>query len=137
MEKYSAQRETLYKLLINNKNHPTADELYLNLKEQISNISLGTVYRNLAKLSESGKILKLTFKNSPDRYDGDINPHMHFICSRCNSVFDFYIDPINKAYNSFLQSVSDFNQDFDVTETNINFSGLCPSCKIKNNLTIS
>lgn len=60
MEKKSRQRDALLANLASRTDHPTADELYFDLKQEFPNISLGTVYRNLAQLSESNAILKLT-----------------------------------------------------------------------------
>ena len=132
MKKYSRQREALIQSLLNNHTHPTADELYLDLKKQISNISLGTVYRNLSQLLDEGKLIKLSFKNSPDRFDGDITPHMHFICTCCENVFDFpYDDLLKDVYSNFLRDVSINNDKFLINETNISFYGLCQNCNDK------
>lgn len=59
--------------------HPTADALYASIREEFPNISLGTVYRNLNLLVETGEILKLTCGNGPDHYDGNVAPHYHFV----------------------------------------------------------
>lgn len=56
--KYSKQREALLTLLRSTRSHPSADWLYENLRKEFPNISLGTVYRNLAQLAENGDILK-------------------------------------------------------------------------------
>ena len=57
--KYSKQREALLTLLRSTRSHPSADWLYENLRKEFPNISLGTVYRNLAQLAENGDILKI------------------------------------------------------------------------------
>ena len=60
--KKSKQRDAIIKFLMTRKDHPTADMVYMNIKEKFPKISLGTVYRNLALLSERGEILKLSYE---------------------------------------------------------------------------
>ena len=75
--KYSRQRESIKANLMSRRDHPTADALYASIREEFPNISLGTVYRNLNLLVETGEILKLTCGNGPDNYDG--MPHLTII----------------------------------------------------------
>ena len=79
--KYSKQRESIKLFLAERKDHPTADVIYLNIREQFPHISLGTVYRNLALLSELGEIKKLTTGDGADHFDGNVSPHQHVICN--------------------------------------------------------
>ena len=90
--KYSRQRESIKANLMNRHDHPTADALYASIREEFPNISLGTVYRNLNLLVETGEILKLTCGNGPDHYDGNVAPHYHFVCRECGQVYDMDLD---------------------------------------------
>lgn len=85
--KYSKQREAI-KDFLSESSHPTADEIYIKVREQFPNVSLGTVYRNLNLLSECGEIRKLTFPEGPDHFDNNTTPHYHFVCRHCGRVFD-------------------------------------------------
>ena len=60
MLKRSKQRESIKKFLISRYDHPTAETVYMNIKEEFPNISLGTVYRNLSLLADIGEIQKLS-----------------------------------------------------------------------------
>ena len=60
MRKHSKQREAIQFYLATHSNHPTAETVYLGIKEEFPNVSLGTVYRNLALLAENGEILKIS-----------------------------------------------------------------------------
>ena len=80
MLKRSKQRESIKKFLISRYDHPTAETVYMNIKEEFPNISLGTVYRNLSLLADIGEIQKLSTGIGPDRFDGNPKPHYHFIC---------------------------------------------------------
>lgn len=79
MLKRSKQRESIKKFLISRYDHPTAETVYMNIKEEFPNISLGTVYRNLSLLADIGEIQKLSTGIGPDRFDGNPKPHYHFI----------------------------------------------------------
>lgn len=76
--KRSRQREAILSELCGRTDHPTAEELYLSLKEELPNLSLGTVYRNLSLLSEEGIILKLSCGGA-DHFDGNTAQHYHFL----------------------------------------------------------
>jgi len=68
--------------------HPSADWVYARLKPDISDLSLGTVYRNLALFKEQGLITSLGTVKGVERFDGNSAPHVHFICDQCGGVDD-------------------------------------------------
>ncbi len=120
-------RQTKQNILIldiinNSYNHPTAYDIYLICKNEMPNISLGTVYRNLNNLVESSKILRIKMPNNIDRYDKIYNKHAHFICIKCNKVIDIF-DKFNIDYKSLNEDVLDYE---------INFKGICSKCKKEN-----
>lgn len=93
--KYSRQRESIKNYLMNSREHPTADMVYMHIREEFPNISLGTVYRNLALLTDLGEIRKLTSADGADRFDGNPEPHYHFICRNCHCVKDLEMESID------------------------------------------
>ena len=82
-QNYSRKREAILDTLRSTKTHPTAEWVYLQLKSQYPDLSLGTVYRNLSQFKEDGTIVSLGVVNGQEHFDGDISPHSHFICSHC------------------------------------------------------
>ena len=99
--KYSRQREAIKASLMNRCDHPTADALYASIREEFPNISLGTVYRNLNLLVETGEIRKLSCGSGADHYDGDelnaavqshapghIDSHSILFFGQCQSCMD-------------------------------------------------
>ena len=86
--KYSRQRESIKNYLLHTEEHPTADTVYMHVREEFPNISLGTVYRNLNLLAETGDALKIPTPSGGDRFDGKTTPHYHFICTCCGKVMD-------------------------------------------------
>lgn len=123
MLKYSRQREAIKNFLLHRFDHPTAETVYTNLKEDFPNISLGTVYRNLSLLAEIGEIQKLSTGIGPDRFDGNTDPHYHFICNVCGSVLDLEVGGLDHI--NILAG-----QDFDgeIEGHQVHFYGKCPNC---------
>ena len=95
MIKHSRQRDAILLNLSQRYDHPTAEMVYFDIKEQYPNISLGTVYRNLSLLAELGEIQKISTGVGPDRFDGNPAPHYHFFCSKCGSVIDLEMEGID------------------------------------------
>ena len=94
--KYSRQRESIKSCLMGRRDHPTADHVYLSIREEYPNISLGTVYRNLNLLVDLGEVRKLSCGYGPDRFDADLSPHYHFVCRECGSVTDLPLEPSSR-----------------------------------------
>lgn len=124
MLKYSRQREAIKSFLMTRYDHPTAETVYLNIKEEFPNISLGTVYRNLSLLSDIGEIQKLSTGVGPDRFDGNAAPHYHFICKDCGSVLDLKIDGLDH-----INILAGQGFDGEIEGHVAYFYGKCPRCK--------
>lgn len=92
--KHSRQREMIKAFLKSRKDHPTADIVYMNVRQQNPNISLGTVYRNLTLLADMGEIRRLRVGDGVDHFDADTSPHYHFVCTECGAVIDLEMDSI-------------------------------------------
>ena len=122
--KFSKQRELILNEILNNPVHPTADYLYENLKKDNPNLSLGTVYRNLAQLTEHGFIIKGSIPWYTDRFDCRIYNHYHIICEVCGEVYDLESEVLNN-----LQELISEETDIKITSYNISFKGICNNCK--------
>ena len=128
MIKHSRQREAILRSLSGRCDHPTAETIYIEIKEQIPNISLGTVYRNLSLLSELGEIQKITTSDGPDRFDGRIQPHYHFCCNNCHCVLDVPIEEQTQLNDAAAEVFPGIIQG-SITH----FFGLCPDCANQEN----
>lgn len=102
--------------------HPTADELYAMVRARLPRISLGTVYRNLDFLAETGEILKLEAAGSIRRFDGDVRPHQHIRCTLCGRVGD--VMPSAPVPDTAGMEV----EGFTVTRARVEFEGICDAC---------
>jgi len=120
------QRQVIQDFVKTSTAHPTADMVYAHVREEFPHISLGTVYRNLSLLSEIGEIRKITC-NGPDRFDADTSPHYHFTCNNCGCVED-----LEFTKKPDLSSLTPVNFTGVIEQTNLEFSGICGSCKTSN-----
>lgn len=121
---YSKQRESMLRILRNTKSHPTANEIYTEIRKTDPKISLGTVYRNLNLLCDNGIILRIDTDHDSVHYDGCIEPHCHFVCRNCDKVFDLSLD------TSDLDKKVEAECGFDVRGHSLVFYGKCNNCKI-------
>ncbi|MDD6189577.1 MAG: transcriptional repressor [Clostridiales bacterium] len=86
--RYSKKRTAVYDVLCSTKSHPTAEWIYTQVKREFPDISLGTVYRNLAMFKADGKVVCVGVVDGQERYDATTSPHSHFVCRLCSSVLD-------------------------------------------------
>ena len=121
--KYSRQREAIKENLMSRKDHPTADAVYLSIREEYPNISLGTVYRNLQLLTELGELQKIRIGDGLDHFDADTHQHYHFYCTKCGAVIDMDMDAINE-----INDIASKTFDGIIESHNLTFSGICGRC---------
>lgn len=114
------QRRIIYNIVMQACNHPTAEDIFMEAKRIRPNIAIGTVYRNLGILSESGQILHIPIIDGPDRYDKTLSPHEHMTCTRCGCVVDADVGDLT----GLLSSESGLN----ITSYDLNLRGICPHC---------
>ncbi|MGL4801338.1 MAG: Fur family transcriptional regulator [Cetobacterium sp.] len=122
--KFSKQRELILNYILNSHEHLTADTIYADLKKDNPELSLGTVYRNLTKLTEIGAIKKVSLPNQVDKFDKNLEPHAHFICDECGSITDINIPKVDK----FLNKISK-DEDISIRKYDITLNGTCKKCK--------
>ncbi len=114
----------MYRFLASTETHPTADEVFLSVRSEVSGISLATVYKSLETLVGCGLAVKLTYSDGSARYDGRTDPHHHARCQKCGAVMD--IDgELSEEELSLLRSRAD---GFTVTGYRLELSGFCTSC---------
>lgn len=125
--KHSKQRDMIKEFLMGRKDHPTADVVYSNVRQENPNISMGTVYRNLTLLSDMGEIQRLRLGDGVDHFDADTSEHYHFICQDCGCVID-----LNMKNIDFIQKKAQENFDGMIAGHITYFYGSCGNCTKKN-----
>ncbi|MBO5313086.1 MAG: transcriptional repressor [Clostridia bacterium] len=119
------QRKEILSFLRSGRHHWSAVQIYDAVREKIPNISLGTVYRNLGHLLESGEIISVEAVDRCIYYDGCVEEHAHFICGECKEIYDF---PIEKEKRGALKEAG-----FSVDMERVVYYGTCKEClKSKN-----
>ena len=118
------KRDRILELLRQVTCHPTAEWIYLQLKSEMPEISLATVYRNLEQLYTSGDIQKIEGDDKITHYDGNSHPHFHLGCTGCNKIFDIPAEYIDLPVEGIIKSAP-----FEVTGYTVSFRGICPDCK--------
>lgn len=118
------QRTLILKTLRSTRFHPTADWIYQQVRQEIPDISLGTVYRNLRLLKEMGEIQELDWGSTYSRYDGNPRQHYHFTCTECGRVMD-----VDLEQQEFLNRLVEERHGWQVTGHRLEFRGLCCDCQ--------
>jgi Fur family transcriptional regulator, peroxide stress response regulator len=119
------QRIALLRLLAASEGHPSASQLYEQMKDQFPTTSLATVYKTLNVLKEIGEVLELGFSGDDNRYDGKKPyPHPHLICIRCHKI----LDPEVSLAQSLIQEVAQ-SSGYQIVGHRLDFYGLCPDCQ--------
>jgi len=118
-ERLTNQKRAILEYLKSVKTHPSAKEVYFEVKKKLPQISLGTVYRILNQLKEKGEIKEILTEVS--HFDRDTSFHSHFICEKCKKIFDVF-EEIPELKNKKLKvgKIKDYQ---------IIFYGICKKCK--------
>lgn len=120
------QRQVILEELRSVTSHPTADDMYDMVRRRLPNVSLGTVYRNLEILAESGVVQKLDVGGTKKRFDGNVAVHYHLRCAVCGRVDDVHMDP-----GVDLEAMAAAVTDFTILRHRLEFIGVCPGCERK------
>ncbi len=119
-ERNTKQKKTVRKYLKSNYSHPSADQIFEEVKKDLPDISKATVYRILRNLQEKGEIQEIPTDRAI-RWDYNEEPHPHFICSLCEAVFDVEKEDIEIPKKDKL-SVG------EVDKCRVVFCGKCKDC---------
>ncbi|MBQ4322108.1 MAG: transcriptional repressor [Oscillospiraceae bacterium] len=118
-QRYSKKREAILELLRSVDSHPSADWIYQKLKPEFPDLSLGTVYRNLAAFRDDGTLATVGVVAGQDRFDGNTAEHPHFVCEKCGAVLDVTVPG---------EITADPGPDYTVHRCDVTLKGLCPAC---------
>ena len=118
------QRQVILNAVRESTGHPTASEIYEMARKSLPRISLGTVYRNLQVLSDSGMVRTLKVEGSKKHFDRNISRHNHILCTCCGRVEDVGYD-LNADVEKTVGGISGYK----VTGHCLTFTGVCPRCK--------
>ena len=119
----TTQRQIILEELGKVTSHPTANEVYDMVRKRLPRIGLGTVYRNLELMADSGIILKLEVGGTQKRFDATVQPHYHIRCSSCGKVDDIHME-VQKQINLAAEKAC----NYVILGHHVEFSGICEEC---------
>ena len=119
------KRNAILSFLRQTKDHPSAEMVFNHLKQEIPDLSLGTVYRNLSMFKAQGEIISLGTVNGVERFDGNTEPHVHFICNGCDAVADLPQIQVPEELNRQVNEATGGSTE----SCHLTFTGLCKECK--------
>lgn len=119
VRRYSPKREAILACLRSTDSHPAAEWVYAQLKPSIPDLSLATVYRNLAQFRQDGSVTVIGNVNGEERYDADTHPHSHFICRSCGKVADLPMSRVEMPDTAALGRMD---------SCSVTFYGCCNAC---------
>jgi len=123
-QRFTAQRAAVYRYLAGTDVHPTAEEVFLAVREEVPGISLATVYKSLETLVGCGLAVKLTYTDQSSRYDGCTDPHHHARCLVCGAVADIP----GELPSGQVDALRDRSSAFTVTGYRLELTGYCSAC---------
>jgi Fur family peroxide stress response transcriptional regulator len=119
------QRVAILEAVMNSPQHPSAEQVYIQVLAQYPMISLATVYKTLDLMKAEGEVIELGFGSEGSRYDGARPyPHPHLICSQCRRIID-----LEPEYLPGLPSGLAKNHGFTDLSQRVDYYGLCPDCQ--------
>lgn len=118
----TSQRMVILEKLRRLKSHPTAENIYHEVKKNIPSISFGTVYRNLKFLKVHG-FAKESIINNISRFEGRVDSHIHFVCDNCKRVFDIEGEKITAMAKRLIGK-----RKFFFRYENLEIGGYCADC---------
>ena len=120
--KVTPQRQCIFRVLHGNDVHPTADAVFAAARAEMPTMSLKTVYQTLNDLASMGELQLLDLGTGSTRFDPNVDPHHHLVCTRCGKVRDLYAD------YSDVKVPPRKRQGFTVGAAEVVFRGLCDIC---------
>ncbi len=123
--RYSKKREAILEAIRSTDIHPSADWVYQTLRPSYPDLSLGTVYRNLARFKAEGLINSVGIVNGQERFDAMVYPHTHLVCRCCGGVLD--LPDVKPEEVLDLEQVAR-QHGVKIERHELIFYGECPAC---------
>lgn len=118
------KRNAILEVLRGTTTHPSAEMVHEMLHAEHPDISLATVYRNLARFKSQGVIQSVATVRGTERFDANTNPHVHFICSNCDAVIDLHQIQMPQAQDYSPEE----SGGCQIQNCQLTFTGLCGNC---------
>ncbi|NIP42262.1 MAG: transcriptional repressor [candidate division Zixibacteria bacterium] len=120
------QRTEIFRMLIQNPNHPTTEDIFNQVRKHLSTISLDTVYRTIGTFEEYGLIRKVHHIDNATRFDHNLSIHHHLVCTQCGKIEDFYW-----PYFDRMKPPKSISRWGEIDLKHVVIDGICSSCSKK------
>jgi len=114
------QREHVYRVLLHERDHPTAEQVFMRAKKSLPDISMATVYNCLDFLVKCSLVKEVNLDRTAMRYCPNMHEHCHFYCESCGGVYD--IDLARTGPEVPMP------RGFKAIHWELSIRGLCPVC---------
>lgn len=121
--RFTPQRQEVYDVLLQKRDHPTAEEVFLRSKHRMPDISMATVYNCLDALVKCGLVKQVNVDRGATRFCPNMHEHCHFHCDTCGGVYDIDLDRTKPQIP--------LPRGFRATQFDLSIRGLCPDCAAK------
>jgi Fur family peroxide stress response transcriptional regulator len=118
------QRIAIAQIVLNSKDHPTAEQLYQALKKKYPTLSSATMYQTLHLLTEIGLLQELGFSDRGSRYDPDTSPHINIVCKNCGKIQDYQAESVKKLWSEVIGDLG-----FKPTGQRLDIYRYCDKCQ--------
>ena len=115
------QRMAIYKYVADHPTHPTADEIYEALREQIPTLSKTTVYNTMKLFVACGVVDEVFIDRTSERFDANTSLHAHFMCDDCGAIVDLPVESVDAVNSSMMEGA-------ELRYTQLLYFGRCPEC---------
>ena len=119
--RFTPQRQHVYEVLMEERDHPTAEEVFIRAKRDMPEISMATVYNCLDALVQSGVARQVNVDRGATRFCPNMREHCHFYCDTCQKVFDIELSHEGPAGITLPKG-------FKAARFEIAIHGLCAAC---------
>jgi Fur family peroxide stress response transcriptional regulator len=103
--KVTPQRLAVCELILSSKAHPSADQIYQEVKKKHPTMSLATVYQTLHLLTEIGLLQELGFSDCISRYDPNTSPHINIVCKKCGKIRDYEAEGVQELWSRIVRGL--------------------------------
>ena len=117
------QRREIFCAVAQSCEHPSAEKVFQTVRQAMPNVSLDTVYRTLSSMEEAGLVSRVGNSNKA-RFDADLTPHAHFVCTACGEVYD-----VPAAVPDAALVPANIGEFGEVKNVNLQFRGICNRCR--------
>jgi Fur family peroxide stress response transcriptional regulator len=125
--KVTPQRLAICDVILSSREHPTADQVYQEVKKKCPTISLATVYQVLHLLSKLGLIQELGFNDRVSRYEPNASPHINVICQKCGEIYDYEAKSVKEMWSQIIEELG-----FKPTGQRLDIYRYCDRCRGNN-----